>query len=157
MFSCLKNSGSIIETGGFEMKRESIEKVMHSDDEWRRLLTPDQFRIAREKGTEAPFTGKYWDTKSSGIYQCAACKLELFSSDHKYDSGTGWPSYWQPVDEDHVSTNFDKSLLMVRTEVLCGRCGAHLGHVFTDGPKPTGLRYCINSGVLHLNESESRE
>lgn len=122
--------------------------VVKSDSEWRKILTPQQFYILREKGTERAFSGKYHDYKAKGIYVCAACQQELFSSDAKYDSGTGWPSFWKPYSETSVATMPDNSLFMHRTEVLCGRCGGHLGHVFEDGPPPTGLRYCMNSAAL---------
>lgn len=121
-----------------------------TDAEWRKLLTPEQYQIARQAGTERPFTGKYWNTHTPGVYQCAVCGQPLFSSETKFESGTGWPSYWQPIDPKAVTTHTDTTLGMTRTEVLCSRCGAHLGHVFDDGPKPTGLRYCMNSAVLSL-------
>ena len=124
-----------------------------SDEEWRKTLTPEQYRIARQAGTERAFTGKYWNTHTPGTYHCAACGQELFSSTTKFDSGTGWPSFWQPIKPEAVSTHDDASHGMVRTEVRCGQCSAHLGHVFKDGPKPTGLRYCMNSAVLNLVES----
>lgn len=130
------------------------EKVIKSDEEWRKLLTPEQYRVAREKGTERPFTGKYYRSKAKGVYQCACCGNDLFDSETKYDSGTGWPSFWAPTSEQKVKTATDASQGMIRTEVLCSRCDAHLGHVFEDGPAPTGLRYCINSVVLDLVESE---
>jgi len=131
-----------------------MEKVEKTEEEWRKELTPEQYKILREHGTEPPFTGIYNDAKESGTYRCGACGLELFSSDTKFDSGTGWPSFWDPVEDENVTLRPDNGLLMRRTEVLCGRCGSHLGHVFDDGPNPTGQRYCINSAALKLDEEE---
>lgn len=126
------------------------EKVEKSEAEWREELTPEQYEVLRGKGTEAPFTGRYDGEKRSGTYRCAGCGQELFSSEAKFDSGTGWPSFVQPMDEEAVETEADDSLGMRRTEVLCSRCGGHLGHVFDDGPDPTGKRFCINSCSLEL-------
>ena len=129
-------------------------RVSNTDEEWRQQLTPEQYRVARQKGTEKPFSGKYYDAKDRGTYKCAACGNELFGSDAKFDSGCGWPSFTAPLAEDSVRTEIDTSHGMVRTEVLCAGCDAHLGHVFDDGPRPTNLRYCINSVVLDLDRKE---
>lgn len=129
-----------------------MKKAIKSDDTWRAELSPELYKIAREKGTEPPFTGEYVDSKEEGVYRCAVCGAELFGSDAKFDSGTGWPSFTAPLSEQNVTTEADQSLGMRRTEVLCASCDAHLGHVFEDGPEPTGLRYCINSVSLKLDE-----
>ncbi len=129
-----------------------MEKIRKSDEEWRRSLTPEQYRVLRQKGTERPFTGQYAETKTPGVYLCAACGLELFPSETKFDSGCGWPSFYDPLNKEHVEEHEDRSHGMTRTEVTCSRCGGHLGHVFPDGPNPTGLRYCINSASLRLNK-----
>jgi peptide-methionine (R)-S-oxide reductase len=131
--------------------QETTEK---SDDEWKKVLTPEQYHVLRKKCTERPFTGKLYHNKKNGVYACAACGQELFSSDSKFESGTGWPSFWDVISSDQVRLQEDNSNFMHRTEIVCSRCGGHLGHVFDDGPKPTGKRYCINSVSLDFKEAE---
>lgn len=131
-------------------KIELVDRVEKTDEEWKKELSPNSYRVARKKGTEPAFTGIYHDCHEDGIYECVCCQTDLFDSKTKFDSGTGWPSFWAPIAEENVTTEIDKSLFMIRTEALCARCGGHLGHVFDDGPPPTGQRYCMNSASLHL-------
>jgi peptide-methionine (R)-S-oxide reductase len=136
--------------------RRMETKITKTDDEWRAELTPEQYQILRQKGTERAFSGAYWDEHRPGVYRCAACGAELFNSDTKFESGTGWPSFYAPADHGAVDTETDRAFFMTRTEVHCANCGGHLGHIFDDGPNPTGLRYCINSASLKLDPKDAQ-
>lgn len=154
--SCHAQNETVHETepSFVNQKGERIERISLSEDEWKVKLSDQEFYVLRKQGTERAFTGRYWDHHEKGIYTCAACALPLFSSETKFESGTGWPSFYQPIDENHVAEERDVTLGMVRTEVHCNKCGGHLGHVFDDGPRPTGLRYCMNSVSLGFEPSK---
>jgi peptide-methionine (R)-S-oxide reductase len=145
-----KETSAVPARSSEEPGNPAAAKVVKTDAEWRALLTPEQYRILRQKGTERAFTGEYWDTKTAGTYACAGCGTPLFRSDAKFDSGCGWPSFFQPLDGARLTQSEDTLLGYTRTEICCAKCGGHMGHVFDDGPKPTGLRYCINSGAIKL-------
>lgn len=150
IISCAQNK----ESKAVLKVKDDVEKIEKTEEEWKEILSPQQYEVMREEGTEVAFSGKYWDNKESGTYVCSACGLPLFSSETKYKSGTGWPSFWEPINETNVGSKKDLKYGWNRTEVHCNRCGGHLGHVFEDGPKPTGLRYCINSVSLEFEPAE---
>jgi methionine-R-sulfoxide reductase len=147
-------SASFLQTGNHRSAK-GIKKVTKTNEEWKRILTPEQYNVTREKGTEAPFSSPLNEVHEQGVFECVACELPLFSSKAKFDSGTGWPSFWQPIAKENVIEDVDKSLSETRTEVLCARCESHIGHVFEDGPRPTGLRYCMNGVALKFVKDKS--
>jgi peptide-methionine (R)-S-oxide reductase len=148
------SSASLTNTATSTTSKTMNDKITKTDEEWKKELTPEQYEVLRKKGTERAFTGQYWNTKDKGVYRCAGCGTELFVSDTKFDSGCGWPSFYAPMTNNVVAEAADHSLFAERTEVLCSKCGGHLGHVFDDGPKPTGLRYCINSASLKFEKKK---
>jgi peptide-methionine (R)-S-oxide reductase len=150
------SSGLISCTAQSNKMEKDEYKISKTNAEWQTELSTEQYHILREKGTEIAFTGEYWKNYKDGVYHCAGCNTALFNADTKFKSGTGWPSFWKPINEENVKVVIDKSLGMVRKEVVCGVCGGHLGHVFNDGPKPTGLRYCLNSASLDFEEEEGK-